>query len=277
MQWTSSVKSEDTTKTAKDTWSEGKGCVQRLQAATPCVLRGTSIPGLLLCLGTNHRALHRQTDLMVTQRHRNCPVQQLGFFGGSRAWPKVRDFMGRMPRQGFAGLSGGPTWNHLLSALPFPHYQIRCFQAGCISLCRFFRLASTTKNGKSPKGGQFYFRPIRDELFWFRKYIFLLSKKRKKEKKNLQTFLWADKLIILDLSLAFRVCPGHSGYFCLLGLRGFLGCGAFSAKMETILAHRTVGHLSYAFTLVGNQVNSVVFLNEKLMLLFITHPQESIS
>ena len=46
MQWTNPVR--DTRKTAKDTWSEGKGRTQRLGAATPCVLRGTAMPGLLL-------------------------------------------------------------------------------------------------------------------------------------------------------------------------------------------------------------------------------------
>lgn len=48
MQWANSIRSEDTRKTAKDTWSEGKGRTQRLGAATPCVLRGTAMPGLLL-------------------------------------------------------------------------------------------------------------------------------------------------------------------------------------------------------------------------------------
>lgn len=57
--------------------------------------------------------------------------------------------------------------------------------------------------------------------------VHFLAQLEKKKKENLQMFLWADKSILLNLSLVFRVCPGHSGYFCLSGTERFPGEWSF--------------------------------------------------
>lgn len=98
-QWANSSRSEDTRKTAKDTWSEGKGRTQRLGAATACVLRGTAMPGLLLHVDKpqgSAQANRLDSDLEMWELF----YAVAGIHWGVESLTKTRDFMGRMPRWG---------------------------------------------------------------------------------------------------------------------------------------------------------------------------------
>lgn len=127
--WANPTESKDTTKTAKDTWPEAKGCTQRLQVATPCVLKRPSVCVPLLCMGTTCRAWGRPAGLCTAgglggdSELRELPLQRLGSVG-VQSLTKSEGLYGRVCR-----LAGGPYWKRFLPALPFSQCRIRHFQA----------------------------------------------------------------------------------------------------------------------------------------------------
>lgn len=159
--WANPTESKDTTKTAKDTWPEAKGCTQRLQVATPCVLKRPSVCVPLLCMGTTCRAWGRPAGLCTAgglggdSELRELPLQRLGSVG-VQSLTKSEGLYGRVCR-----LAGGPYWKRFLPALPFSQCGTRHFQAGCLSRRRVFRarLVSTEQNQRAPREVSFLSPP----------------------------------------------------------------------------------------------------------------------
>lgn len=219
-----SVRSEDTTKITKDTWSEEKGCTQRLQEATPCILRGTLMPVLLFCMGTNHRALHKQIELTVTQRQGTALCSNWDLLGAPEPdlkwgtlWERCRDkaLQARLVAL-FETVFSLPS-NQLFPGrvrLPLQDLQGQACQHQA--------------EYKVPRERSDFFFPLRKWALLISKEYISLPIKKKISKCCFRLTNPAESL------LTFSVCPGHSGHFCL-GFRVFPGWGPFSAKMGTIL------------------------------------------
>lgn len=173
-QWT---RSEDTTKQKKNTWSEGKGCTQRglgqpLRVSCrepPC--RSYS------CMGTNHKAPHRQTDVTVAQ---GLPRAAARICWGCRSLTKSEGLYGKDAKTG--------VWNSLLSALPCPHCQVK--QAALPLQGLQGQARQYWAEWEAPQGISFVF-PSQVSSSDLKQGNFLAYLKKKK--KGLQTLPWADK------------------------------------------------------------------------------------
>lgn len=73
--------------------------------------------------------------------------------------------MGRMPRQGFAGLSGGPYLKQPSLCPPISSLSNQVFPGRVHLSMQVLQACQYHEEWKEPQGGQFYFHPIRDELF----------------------------------------------------------------------------------------------------------------
>lgn len=120
---------------------------------------GTSIPVLLLCLGTNHRTLHRQTDLMVTQRHGNCPVQQLGFFGGVQSLTKSEGLYGKDAKTRICRLVWWPYLKQSSLCPPISSLSNQVFPGRVHLSMQVLQACQYHEEWKEPQGRSVLFSP----------------------------------------------------------------------------------------------------------------------
>ena len=156
-QWTNSVRSEDARETARDTWSEGKRRTQRLGAATPCVLRGTAVPGFLLLVDKPQgSAQPDRLDGNLQMWKPPCTMARV--HRGIESLTKSEGLDRKNAKARVCSFVQRPPCDVVFCLHPISSSSR---QAGCIPLCRVSRarLTDCQQSGKCPQGISFDFPP----------------------------------------------------------------------------------------------------------------------